>query len=247
MMRWLRRLLAPGSPGVRMAIVDFGGTEVDPASLPPIAAALTRQCQEHVALAPPFGYGLSATIRAVKAKADMAPDEWLIGLFAHPDQPGALGYHSTTSTGRPILKIFPLLDKQDGGDLSVTISHEVVEALVDPEGARAAQWKDGKFWALEAADAVEADKYAIDGVSVSNFVLPPYFEPIGASSGVKYDHLGLCTKPLEIRPGGYGQWFDPARGWQQVVHQQTAPRPYRLKIPGRSRARQSRLETRPRG
>jgi hypothetical protein len=235
----LRNFLPYHTPGVKMAIVDFGGTGVDASTLPPIAAALTKQAQQHFAVPPPYSYGVAATIRTASSPHDVQPDEWVIGLLAKADQPGALGYHDQTPDGNPFIRVFPILDKQDGGDLSVTISHEVCEALADPNGARAAQWKDGRFWAYEVCDAVEATSYVIDGVKVSNFCLPPFFEPVANLSGLKLDWMGLCKQPLEILPGGYGQWFDPSKGWQMVQNSQKPPRAYRLEVKGRSAKRRA--------
>jgi hypothetical protein len=233
----VKSVLRLPAPGVRMAIVDFGGTGVDPKSLPPIAAVLTKQAQQHFAIPPPAGYGISATIRAASGPQDVHPDEWVIGLLAKADQPNALGYHDQTPNGQPLIKVFPILDRKDGGKLSVTISHEVCETLADPNGARAAQWSDGKFWAYEVCDAVENTSYPIDDVPVSNFCLPPFFEPVKSLQGRKLDWMGLCKHPLEILPGGYGQWFDPAKGWQMVQNSQKPPRPYRLAVKGRSARR----------
>ena len=221
------------APGVRMAIVDFGGTGVDPHSLPPMAAALTKQAQQHFALPPPYGYGVGATIRAASSPHDVQPDEWVIGLLQKSDQPGALGYHDQTPAGQPFIRVFPLLDAQDGAELSVTVSHEVCEALADPNGARCSQWSDGKIWAYEVGDAVEAYSYVIDGVKVSNFCLPPFFEPVTARTGLRLDWMGLCKQPLQILPGGYGQWFEPGAGWQMVQHAQQAPRAYRMRTNSR--------------
>jgi hypothetical protein len=137
-------------PGIRMAIVDFGHTGVDAATLPAIAAALTKQAQQHFALPPPFGYGFGATVRAASGPHDVQPDEWVVGLVQKPDQPDALGYHDQTPGGKPFVRVFPLLDKADGGEVSVTLSHEVCEVLADPNGARAAQWKDGKLLGLRS-------------------------------------------------------------------------------------------------
>src|ERR1700746_2575114 len=109
-------------PGVRMVIVDFGGTGVDPKKLAPMAAALTKQAQQHLDLPPPYGYGIGAVVRAASGPHDVRADEWVIGLVKDPDQPGALGYHDQTPTGQPFIRVFPLLDAQDGAQLSVTVS-----------------------------------------------------------------------------------------------------------------------------
>ena len=231
---------------INMVIVDFGGTGVAAGGLPAIAAALTKQAQQHFALPPPYAYGIGATIRAGSGPHDVHPDEWVIGLLEKPDQPGALGYHDDTPNGKPFMKIFPkLFDNPNGDELSVTISHEVLETLADPNGARAAQWKDGKFWAYEVCDAVVQDSYAIDGIKVSNFCLPPYFEPVQSPTGLKLDWMGLCKKPLEVRPGGYSQWFDPNKGWQQIQHADK-PSKYRIRVSelgwGRSSHRKNALK-----
>lgn len=225
------------TPGVRMVIVDFGGTGVNAKTLPPMAAALQKQAQLHLALPPPYGYGIGATIRAASGPHDVHADEWVIGLVEEPDQPGALGYHDQTPTGQPFIRVFPLLDAQDGAQLSVTVSHEVCEALVDPNGARCTQWRDGRMWALELCDACEAYSYLIDGVPVSDFCLPPYFEPVANRSGLKLDWMGLCKKPLQVLPGGYAQYFEPDVGWQMIQHASSPPRAYRLRPNSRVKRR----------
>lgn len=202
----------PTTPQIVM--VDFAsGADGD---LHAIAAALQRQLQEHFALAPPFGHGLGASVRVASSTTDISPDEWMLGLFEHPDQPGALGYHDRTSTGLPLMKIFPKLDRQDGVPWSTTASHEAMETLLDPELSRAAQSPSGHFWALEACDFVENDSYTIDGISLSNFSLPAAFEPPPKTIGVRYDWMGLSRAPFEIRPGGYGQYWD-GRKWVQTT------------------------------
>lgn len=177
------------------------------------ALALLAQVNRDVAPAPPFGYGLSCFVHASQAPQ---PFEWQIGLFTDPDQPGALGYHDETPSGLPLAKVFPFLDPSQ--PWTVTASHELVETLVDPLICKVAQSPiDGKMWAYEPCDAVEQDTYEINGVTVSNFVLPPYFETPRQWQKLKLDHLGLVKRPLELRPGGYGQFFEPGTGWQQVL------------------------------
>jgi hypothetical protein len=195
-------------------MVDFAsGADGDLAA---VCAALQRQCQEQFALAPPFGHGLTASIRLAASDKDVAPEEWLLGLYLHPDQPGALGYHDRTEAGMPVMKIFPALDMQDNVPWSTTASHEVLETLLDPELCRAAQSPSGHFWALECGDFVENDTYEIDNIAVSNFSLPAAFEPPSNLASVKYDWMGLSTGPFQIRPGGYGQYWD-GRKWVQVT------------------------------
>lgn len=224
------------TPGVRIAIVDFG-TGTNQQLLQQIALALTTQAQQHVALPPPFGFGLGACVRVAATLGAVQPNEWVLGLFTKPDQPGALGYHDVTPTGQPVMKVFPKL--APASELAPTMSHEMVETLADPIGASCVQAYDGRMWALEVADAVERDTYKIGAIPVSNFCLLPYFW--SPANGQKLDFMGLCQRPLEIRPGGYGQWFDSQQGWQQVVHESVAPSAYRQAIAavGRGAARRA--------
>jgi hypothetical protein len=43
--------------------------------------------------------------------------------------------------------------------------------------------------------------YQIDGVTVSNFCTPDFFDPW--SVGQRYDHKGAISEPLSVLPGGY--------------------------------------------
>jgi hypothetical protein len=224
--------ISPPSSKIRVSLVNHPGSGVDDAALVTIAAALDRQIKEH------FGPLFNIYCDVVATNSPL-PTDWVIGMFKDADQPGALGYHDLTPNGLPLAKVFPLLDAQDGANLSTTISHELMEMLADPYLRLAAQDNTGKFWAYEVCDAVEADEYDIDGVKVSNFVTPEYFEPPTDLNGVKLDYLGKITKPFEVRPGGYMQWYDGTSGWNQVQASRS-PRAYRMKVSGRA-ARRARV------
>ncbi len=219
------------SPLIPIVLVDHTAS-IPQADLVATASALQRQVNEQFGLPAPHGWGCQVVIRAAGVPGgppQVQPEEWVLGLFATADQPGALGYHDKTKVGLPVMKVFPTLCVQDGTTWTSCASHELLETLADPELCRAAQDHTGKFWAIEVCDGVEADSYTIDGIHVSNFALPTYFEP--PKSKVKYDWLGLCKHPLETRPGGYNQWFDPSAGWQQVKHSELSK--YRQTVQGR--------------
>ncbi len=217
---------------IPVVLVDHTGA-IPKADLVAAASALQRQVNEHFGLPAPHGWGCQ-----VEVKLGGTPESWVLGLFASADQPGALGYHDKTKAGLPVMKVFPTLCAQEGISWTSCASHELLETLADPELCRAAQDHTGKFWAIEACDGVEQDSYLIDGVTVSNFALPTYFEP--PKSKVKYDYLGLCKHPLEVRPGGYNQWYDPNSGWQQVKHVDGKISAYRQTVQGRAVRRGSR-------
>src|SRR5882672_9316821 len=185
-----------------------------PDELNKTSLALLKQLNRDVSPPPPYGYGLTGFVHSSQAPQ---PFEWVMGLFAHPDQPGALGYHDQTPQGLPLIKVFPFMDSTI--PWSSIASHEILECVVDPNLCKCAQSPvDGKFYAYEVADPCEQDLYEIDDVQVSDFVLPPYYETPKDMRNLKFDFLGLITKALDLRPGGYIQYYDSAKGWQQVVH-----------------------------
>src|SRR5207245_6529546 len=53
------------------------------------------------------------------------------------------------------------------------------------------------------SDPVEEDTFPVDGIQMSNFVHPAWFEPFKHPPGTKYDHLGLVAKPYGMTKGGY--------------------------------------------
>lgn len=228
-------------PGTSVAIVDKGAG-VEHAEIVRVAAALQYQANNHFAPMPPVGIGCGGgiVVRAAVSQLDLLPHESVMGLRKALDISGALGDHDVAPNGQPFSEICPELDAQDGVPWSTTASHELAELLKDMTCAQMMMGSDGRPWADEPCDAVEADSYAItiDGhkVLVSNFVLAAWYN--AAASG-KRDYMGLCTHAFEVRPGGYAQYFDPAQGWVQITNFQRAPRSYRLNHRGRRARRQA--------
>ena len=162
---------------------------------------------------------------------------WQISVMDNPDQAGALGYHETSSRGTPLGKVFAGLDLQSVGSWTVTLSHELLEMLVDPWINWCAQGSDGKVYALEVCDAVEADRlgYESDGVLVSDFITPSWFEPTEAD---RVDFKRRIAKPFELASGGYISVLDAAGGWTQITAQGKPGAP----IPSGSRRQRRNLE-----
>lgn len=220
-------------PGAfRVAIVDHGQSGApDLATLQTYAAAMQKSLDRDFLPA----YGKTAVVVAIPLSAVLATDR-VLGLFADPDQPGALGYHDLSPSGLPYGKVFPLLDAQDGANLSTTIDHELKEMLEDATIDLARMGSDGHFWADEPCDAVEQDEYDVDGVKLSNFVLPAWYSGVTVGA-TKYDFLGTLSAPLTVDAGGYAQYFDPAQGWQQITDRKVKPRRYRRADFGRGSRR----------
>jgi hypothetical protein len=131
----------------------------------------------------------------------------------------------------------PLALVTAGPDWSLTASHEVVEMLVDPFGRRlVAGWsplaEQGRVeFLVEVADPVSdpALAYTVNGVRVSDFYTPRYFDPEPAV-GVRYSFADHIRSPREVLRGGYLTWHDPVGGewWQQAWFDGDAPTVSRL-------------------
>ena len=159
---------------------------------------------------------LDCTLSFLSKDQPLTQGWWQIVVMDNPDQAGALGYHELTSQGAPLGKIFAQLDLDSGSSWTATLSHELLEMLADPWINWCAVGTDSKIYALEVCDAVEADNlgYFIDGVLVSDFVTPAWFEPTCADRMDFKQHL---AKELELARGGYISIFDPPNGWTQVT------------------------------
>jgi hypothetical protein len=131
------------------------------------------------------------------------PSDWQLVYFDDADTAGALGYHDLTKDGQPVSKIFVKTTLEDNQLVSVTAAHELFEMVIDPIANLWAQAADGTEYAYEMSDPVEEDTFLVDGVQMSNFVHPSWFEPFKHPPGTKFDHLGLLTKPFSMTKGGY--------------------------------------------
>lgn len=165
--------------------------------------------------------GKSGTKPSKQNLSDMRGDAVLY-LWNSVDVDEALGYHDANNRGIPFGFVFTELAKQLGENWSVTLSHEALELLGDPEvnllvqGPHPAEPSRTVFHWYEMCDAVQAETYEIDGVAVSNFVLPLYFTG-GDELGGRNDFLGRTYKGKTLRsfgvnPGGYVGFFDPKTG-----------------------------------
>ena len=174
-------------------------------------------------------WGVAATLRFVPHGQAPLPGEWWLAILDNSDQAGALGYHDLTTAGLPLSKVFAGTDKQYGLSWTVTASHELLEMLVDPN-INLTVFEQGplgaRLYAYEVCDAVESDAYAypIDGVLVSDFVLPSWFESFRQAGSTAFDFRNRLTAPFELLPGGYIGVNDLARGigWYQIEHGQAS-------------------------
>ena len=184
-------------------------------------------------------WGTPATL--VKSK-DFVKGAWALVFLDSADVEGALAYHDLTPDGLPLSKVFVKTTLDDGEDVSVSASHELVEMLVDPAiNMMTTGPKDSWMYAYESADPVEALSFPINGLQFSDFVYPSYFESFRKAGSVKFDEMGKVTRPFQLLSGGYQIIWD-GRNWQNVFGSVSKGRKF-----GREDRRGHRSESRKKG
>src|ERR1700730_1735106 len=155
-------------------------------------------------------WGVDAKLSFLPKGQNPPAGSWVLAVLDNADQAGALGYHDITPDGLPLGKVFAKTTVDDGGAVSVTASHELLEMLGDPDINLTAELDDGsgkpsKFYAYETCDACEDDSfgYKINGVLVSDFVYPAYFESFRKAKSTQFDFGKKITAPVTLLKGGY--------------------------------------------
>lgn len=205
---------------INIAVVNHSSVVAD-ADVAKAVKALQKQVTHDFAPA----WGIAAHLRFAENKKEES-QEWLLTILDNSDQAGALGYHDMTQTGMPLGKVFAKTDLQFGENWTVTTSHELLEMLADPminltvfdENGNGTS---GRLYAYEVCDACEADQfgYAIDGVQVSDFVYPAWFESFRGQGSAQFDKREQITKPFQLLAGGYIGIYDvlSGHGWTQLT------------------------------
>jgi len=161
-----------------------------------LTAALQKCYDEH--FLPVWGY----PVKLYNTKV-AKPSDWQFVYFDDADTAGARGYHDLTKDGQPVSKIFVKTVKTTLQVVSVTASQELYAMVIDPAANLWAEAADGTLYAYELSDPVDEDTFLVDGIEMSNFVHPSWFESFKHPPGTKFDHLGLLTEPFSMTKGGY--------------------------------------------
>ena len=159
--------------------------------------------------------------RAVDMRGDGVIYLW------HPiDTRSGLGYHARNFLGIPYGFIYPAIAEELRETWTVSLSHEALEMIIDPNvnllvmGPHPADRSHTVVFWYEACDAVQGQDYDIEGIPVSNFVLPHYFttseEPGGRNDFLNVAPGGVPLKSFGVSPGGYSGFFDPLSGRHQT-------------------------------
>jgi hypothetical protein len=187
---------------------------VSPSDLNQVSAALQKQVTRD------FGpiWGVQATVDVVPSLEETPLGYWPIIVRDDIHKPTSAGFH-TDKRKQPYSLV------QYTSTWSLTASHECLEMLADPFGNRTIAGtspQDGKSrveFLVEVADPCTDAKfsYTVNGVMVSDFCTPNFFEPVVAP-GTRYSYSGAVSQPHQVLEGGYLSWHESVTNhwWQQT-------------------------------
>jgi hypothetical protein len=208
-----------------------------------IVPALQKQVSEHLSLV----WGTDASLSFIPRGGAPPEGTWWLSVLDNSDQAGAEGYHDITDEGLPLGKVFAGTDMANGFTWTVTASHELLEMLVDPDINRAVFVRtdnNNLFYAYEICDQceMEQDGYLVDGVLVSDFVFPSWFQSLHAPGRTQFDVMQKITQPFELLAGGYISVYNvgSGNGWQQL-NAAAMPQGHRARAPVGSRRERRRV------
>jgi hypothetical protein len=188
--------------------------EIDPALLQATAAALNIQVTRDLTQF----WNVQATVTALPSATKIPAGVWPVFLVKKlpPDEGG---FHMDKHN-QPYAEV---IASPASDEWTIDASHETLEMLVDPYGNRLQNSTSieidknnkivdgtGEFaYLVEACDPCEADDYtyAIQGVAVSDFITPHFYEP-AVTPGTRYSFTGAIKAPRQILPGGYISWVN---------------------------------------
>jgi hypothetical protein len=183
---------------------------LDIAALTATAAALQKQISRDLAPA----WDLDGTISPFVRLEDVPPGFWPV-IVRDDIEVDAAGVHCDDNEQ-------PFALVSTGRHWSVTASHEVLEILVDPFGKRMVSGQSVKpgqgrvDYLVEVADPIGDHTYQVNGIAVSDFCTPRFFDPAPVS-GVQYSFTGAVAGPRQVVENGYLTWHDPVGNeWWQM-------------------------------
>lgn len=209
---------------------ELTNNEVSRSDLESIAAAYTLHVHAGLSRAwPNVVLADVAVVDALKVGQSGAYPIMVVGMGQMPA--GAGGFHLDRHKQPQAIVGY---DPSARDQLSVTVSHEGDEMLVDPTGNRLvtcplhvpgeAQPRVVKVL-VEVSDACEARSYPLNGVDLTDSCTPLFYGthhwhgiPSGPPQVAGLTLMGTISTPLTVLPGGYLSFVDPrTHVWQQIT------------------------------
>lgn len=226
---------------VRIAIVNRTTLLEDADVLPVVAAVQTQINEDFEPL-----WKVDAALGFVPKTEAPPPGMWWIVLADSTSAAGTLGYHQWTAEGLPLSLVGVGTCVEYNLPWSETVSHEALEMLVDPSASMMVMMPDGDHSTpREVCDACEgvASGYTVDGIAVSDFVTPAWFESWRPMGSAQFDYMQRINDPFLILPGGYMQLYSKESGWTMVTARREPTAPTRGELldfyPGSRRQRRA--------
>jgi hypothetical protein len=204
------------SVSYRVAVMNESSTVSDQEVRAAIAALQTQVDQD---FAPVWGVGAEL---AFVAKGEGAPaGSWRL-VVEDNSSFGSVAYHTLTEEGLPEVRVSIRNAKQAQWPWTMAASHDLMEMLANPRLNvtifDSADGRTGRLYIREICDPVSSSAlaYEIDGITVSDFVYPAWFEPSRSPDGAKFDHRGRLSAPFQIAPGSYVNFSEVTKssGWR---------------------------------
>lgn len=203
-----------------MSVINFV-TGLSDSVVQDVIRAVNRQVLED--FAPVWGAAYSLRLHA--SQFDPAKDigeitqervrgESVMYLIDEATLPGVLGYHTRNTINVPVGFVF-VTDLDDQDQWTTTLSHEVLELIIDPTvnvlvpGPDPRNEANTVLHTYEVCDAVERTGYRLGGVRVSNFITQSWFTP-GDELGTRNDFLGVGVKSFDSIRDSHLAFYDLA-------------------------------------
>jgi hypothetical protein len=192
-----------------LALIDRTG-RADFRDMQTVAIAISTQVQADLARA----WSVAGQVVALSDPSQLTPG--MSPIYLVDTLPAGEGGVHFDDTGQ----VYALVEYGEAWHLAA--SHEACEMLVDPSGHKLQTGvaiglnangdiidAPGTFqYIVEICDPCETKSYVVDGVAVSDFYLPSFFDA-AAVPGQVYSRTGALTRPRTVIAGGYLSWLNP--------------------------------------
>jgi hypothetical protein len=216
------------SVSYRVAVINES-TIVSDAVVKAAMAALQTQVRHDFAPA----WGVDAELTFIAKQAEAPPGSWRLVVEDNSRQPGFISYHTLTEEGLPEVHVGVRDARQADWEWTMGASHELLEMLANPRLNLSifvsADGRKGRLYTREICDPVSSARlaYQIDGVTVSNFVYPAWFEFFRKPGSAQFDHRGHVNAPFDVAPDSYVNFCEVTKssGWRPVFTPKDASKP----------------------
>jgi len=205
---------------MRIAIVPYEAAlvgQIQP-DIVTVANAIQRQVSEHFTPV----WGASAIVSAFPTVAAVPEGYSTVAITTQQLPLGRGGFHYPDGGAGAIVHYSPGSDRW-----TVDASHETLEMIADPLGVRyvfgpsladdpdavedipdgvgASRTPQGIVeYLVETCDPVEGNDYLIDGIRVSDFVFPAFYDASFVNQ--RYSFTYAAKRPFDLTDGGYISW-----------------------------------------